>query len=42
MSKRDGARVKGMMMGVGTQREEKSKYGCGRTTQFNPVDCFSR
>jgi hypothetical protein len=31
-----------MMMGVGTQREEKSKYGCGRTTQFNPVDCFSR
>jgi hypothetical protein len=27
MSKRDGARVKGMMMGVGTQRKEKSKYG---------------
>lgn len=42
MSKRDGARVKGMMMRVGTQRTAKSKYGCGRTTQFNPVDWFSR
>ncbi|CAK9867026.1 unnamed protein product [Sphagnum jensenii] len=28
MSKRDSARVKGMMMGVGPQRKEKSKYGC--------------